>query len=103
MSSSRPALTTTPDELQALRAEFRTMGSGRFDLVKDEESGIAILTINNFAKRNSLSGFMMAQMDEVLTELESWSQVCARVSCPRLVTFTHLPHLVSTCARRAKL
>ena len=51
------------------------MGSGRFDLRKDSESGIAVLTINNFAKRNSISGFMMSQMDEVLTELENWTEV----------------------------
>jgi ethylmalonyl-CoA/methylmalonyl-CoA decarboxylase len=68
--------TTTPDELIALRQEFRTMGTGRFDLVRDDESGIAVLTINNFEKRNSLSGYMMSQMDDVLTELECWSQVC---------------------------
>lgn len=65
----------TPDELHALRQEFRTMGTGRFDLVRDNETGIAILTINNFEKRNSLSGFMMSQMDDVLSELESWSEV----------------------------
>lgn len=76
----------TPDELFALRQEFRTMGTGRFNLRKDEETGIAVLTINNFEKRNSLSGFMMSQMDNVLTELENWSEVSL---CLNLVSKPH--------------
>ena len=56
------------------------MGSGRFDLTKDDETGVAVLTINNYEKRNSLSGFMMSQMDEVLTELENWTKVSVQLS-----------------------
>ena len=61
--------------LDVLRREFSTVGSGKFDLFKDDQTGIAQLTIDNVERRNSLSGYMMAQMADVITELEQWKSV----------------------------
>lgn len=61
--------------LDVLRKEFSKVGRGAFELIKDDDTGIALLTINNVERRNSLSGLMMAQFDEVLTRLEEWQEV----------------------------
>ena len=61
-------------ELTRIRQEFSSLGSGSIDLLKDSSTGIAIMTINNYAKRNSFSGKMIAQFDEILKDLESWSE-----------------------------
>lgn len=61
--------------LDVLRKEFSKVGKGTFELRKDEETGIALLTINNVERRNSLSGLMMAQFNVVLTQLEEWKEV----------------------------
>jgi ethylmalonyl-CoA/methylmalonyl-CoA decarboxylase len=62
-------------DLVELRELFRGLGGGKFQLVMDDESAIAVLTIDHPERRNSVTGHMMAQMDEVLTQLESWSRV----------------------------
>lgn len=64
---------TEETELTRIRNEFSSFGSGQLDLDLDNEEGIAVLTINNYAKRNSFSGKMIAQFDSVLKDLESWS------------------------------
>lgn len=61
--------------LDVLRREFSKTGKGSFELRKDETSGVATLTINNVERRNSFSGLMMAQFNEVLTQLEEWKEV----------------------------
>lgn len=61
--------------LDVLRKEFSEVGKGTFELRKDEGTGIALLTINNVERRNSLSGLMMAQFNDVLTRLEEWNDV----------------------------
>lgn len=61
--------------LDILRKEFSKVGKGTFELRKDEETGVALLSINNVERRNSLSGLMMAQFNDVLTQLEEWKEV----------------------------
>ena len=60
--------------LGVLRKEFSKVGSGTFELSKDDGTGIALLSINNVERRNSLSGLMMAQFNDVLTQLEEWKE-----------------------------
>jgi len=60
-------------ELDRIRNEFVAFGSGSLDLDMSYPDGIAVITINNYVKRNSFSGKMIAQFDSILTQLESWS------------------------------
>lgn len=62
--------------LEVLRREFSTIGEGRFTLFKDDASGVATLTIDHPERKNALSGAMMAQFSDIITELEEWKQVC---------------------------
>lgn len=67
-------------DLVELRKQFQAMGTGQFDLIRDKKSGIAVVTINHPDKRNSVTGSMMAQMDDVLSELENWTEVSGLLS-----------------------
>ena len=53
--------------------ELSAFEGGTIDLTKDEESGIAILVINNPTRKNSFTGTMMVQLRYVLDELEQWT------------------------------
>ena len=78
-------------KLDSIRSEFLALGqnsggssqnpdcSGTFNLVKDGESGIALLAIRNVDKKNCFSGSMMAQFADFLTEVEQWKEVRADV------------------------
>ena len=48
---------------------------GQFDLKLDHKSGIATLCINNPVRKNAISGPMMVQFSDLLTQLESWKEV----------------------------
>ncbi|KAI1280720.1 Ethylmalonyl-CoA decarboxylase [Halotydeus destructor] len=77
MSNSLATILNNPDsdaDIVTLREEFRKIGNGTFELVKDDSNGIAVLTIDHPERKNSLSGSMMAQFDGVLKELETWNE-----------------------------
>lgn len=63
------------DAIQSIRREYSTLGDGSLELVKDEATGVAVLTLNHFDKRNSWSGRMMSQFHDILSDLEEWKEV----------------------------
>ncbi|XP_059151584.1 ethylmalonyl-CoA decarboxylase-like [Physella acuta] len=60
--------------LLAIRNELVKFEGGSVDLEMDDNTGIATILINNPAKRNSLSGKMMVEMADHITQLEKWSK-----------------------------
>ncbi|CAB1321363.1 unnamed protein product, partial [Coregonus sp. 'balchen'] len=50
---------------------------GSIDLVK-QESGIAVLTVNNPARMNAFSGSMMVELEKRMSQLEEWTEGKAR-------------------------
>lgn len=45
---------------------------GQVDLTKDESTGVATITLNNPDRRNALSGHMMVQLADAISNLEEW-------------------------------
>jgi hypothetical protein len=62
--------------IEQIRNEFFNYKGGTIDLVKDTNSGIASICINHPQRKNSLSGAMMAQLTDIIAELEEWREVC---------------------------
>lgn len=56
-----------------LKIKLQEFPGGSIDLQK-KENGIGILTLNNPSKRNAISGVMMLQLLEKVTELENWTE-----------------------------
>lgn len=56
-----------------IREKLRAFPGGSIDLTK-QESGIAVMTLNNPARMNAFSGSMMLELEERVHELESWSE-----------------------------
>lgn len=48
-------------------------GPGSVNLHKDEQTGMATITINNPSKRNAFNGKMMVDLNNCVEELEGWS------------------------------
>ena len=59
--------------VETVKAEFVRYEGGRIDLDKNEDSGIATITLRHEEKRNAISGKMMCQFSDIVTELEDWS------------------------------
>lgn len=45
--------------LQEIREELQKYPGGSVELTKDDDTGIAVLTLNNLGKKNSLSGMSL--------------------------------------------
>lgn len=58
-----------PDEI---REKLLAFPGGSIDLCK-QDSGIALLTVNNPSRMNAFSGSMMVDLEARVTELENWS------------------------------
>ncbi|CAH1400307.1 unnamed protein product [Nezara viridula] len=57
--------------LEQIKDIFKQYGSGSIDLSLVDD-GIGILVINNPEKRNAMSGKMMVQLCDAISELEKW-------------------------------
>ncbi|XP_014877890.1 ethylmalonyl-CoA decarboxylase [Poecilia latipinna] len=55
------------------RQKLRAFPGGSVDLLK-QDSGVAVLTINNPARMNAFSGSMMVDLEEKVSQLESWTE-----------------------------
>lgn len=55
-----------------IRKKLQVFPGGSIDLHK-QESGIAVLTVNNPSRMNAFSGSMMVDLEERVTELENWT------------------------------
>ncbi|KAK3089096.1 hypothetical protein FSP39_000721 [Pinctada imbricata] len=61
------------DRFRSTYDRFSLIRGGSIDLSKDEDSGIALITLNHTERKNAMSGKMMCDLADVVTELESWS------------------------------
>ena len=59
--------------VDSIKAEFSKIGEGSVTLVKDENTGIAKLTLTNPRIHSALSGKMMCELNDAIVELEGWS------------------------------
>lgn len=55
-----------------IREKLQAFPGGSIDLLK-QESGIAVLTINNPPRMNAFSGSMMVELEDRVSQLESWT------------------------------
>lgn len=61
--------------IEQIRRQYHDYKGGQFELIKDESTGLATLCINNSERKNAISGAMMAQFTDIVTELEQWKEV----------------------------
>lgn len=54
------------------RHKFAALGDGSVSLQKDDETGIATVTLKHQEKKNALSGSMMVQLADIAEDLSSW-------------------------------
>ncbi|XP_034031239.1 ethylmalonyl-CoA decarboxylase [Thalassophryne amazonica] len=57
---------------QEIRDKLQAFPGGSVDLLK-QDSGIAVLTINNPSRMNAFSGSMMVDLEEKVSQLEKWT------------------------------
>uniref|UniRef100_A0A673CVJ7 Ethylmalonyl-CoA decarboxylase 1 n=2 Tax=Sphaeramia orbicularis TaxID=375764 RepID=A0A673CVJ7_9TELE len=57
---------------EEIREKLQAFPGGSIDLHK-QESGIAVMTINNPSRMNAFSGSMMVDLEERVTQLENWT------------------------------
>ncbi|XP_071486693.1 ethylmalonyl-CoA decarboxylase-like [Diadema antillarum] len=55
-----------------IRLRLQELEGGSVDLVKDNETGIARVVINNPSKGNAMTGSMMVDLADIIKELEKW-------------------------------
>jgi len=56
------------------RAHLGKFGGGSIDLLFDHDTGMASLVLNRPEKKNALSGSMMVELSDAVTELEKWKE-----------------------------
>ncbi|CAL8248638.1 unnamed protein product [Lota lota] len=59
---------------EEIKEKLRAFPGGSVDLLTQEESGLAVLTINNPSRMNAFSGGMMVELEERVSQLEAWMQ-----------------------------
>uniref|UniRef100_A0A3B3DPS0 Ethylmalonyl-CoA decarboxylase 1 n=1 Tax=Oryzias melastigma TaxID=30732 RepID=A0A3B3DPS0_ORYME len=57
---------------EEIKEKLQAFPGGSIDLLK-QDSGIAVLTINNPPRMNAFSGTMMVDLEEKVTQLENWT------------------------------
>uniref|UniRef100_A0A665TFN6 Ethylmalonyl-CoA decarboxylase 1 n=1 Tax=Echeneis naucrates TaxID=173247 RepID=A0A665TFN6_ECHNA len=58
---------------EEIREKLLAFPGGSIDLLK-QDSGIAVLTINNPSRMNAFSGSMMVDLEEQVNQLENWTE-----------------------------
>ena len=58
--------------MDSVKAEFLHYKGGSVKLVKNEETGIATISLCHPEKRNAISGRMMCQLNDIVADLENW-------------------------------
>ncbi|XP_055349069.1 ethylmalonyl-CoA decarboxylase-like [Paramacrobiotus metropolitanus] len=76
-AAALPKLCMDSAELQKRCGDFLRIcredgGEGSLDLSFSCDDSLAEIKINNYTKRNALSGKMMLELERIVTELESW-------------------------------
>lgn len=57
---------------QQVRDDLNKLAGGKVELDKDEETGIATVTLCNPQKANAITGSMMVQLADIVQDLEQW-------------------------------
>ncbi|XP_052475434.1 ethylmalonyl-CoA decarboxylase isoform X2 [Carassius gibelio] len=65
---------TSGSATEGIREKLQAFPGGSVELRKQRDSGVALLTLNNPARRNALSGSMMLDLEQRLCELETWTE-----------------------------
>lgn len=63
-----------PDIMEKFLDRLSKYGGGEILLEKDNSSGVAVVTIENYKRKNALTGHMMVALKGVVNELEAWEQ-----------------------------
>jgi len=61
-------------DIDEICQQFSRYEGGKIDLTKDEDTGIATITINHAERKNAFSGSMMVQLRNVVNILEDWKE-----------------------------
>ncbi|KAL8615104.1 hypothetical protein ACOMHN_009180 [Nucella lapillus] len=61
-------------QLADIRQHLQQYQAGSVELSKDADTGIAVLTLNNPSRKNALSGSMMVELSDHVTELSQWEE-----------------------------
>ncbi|XP_005098740.1 ethylmalonyl-CoA decarboxylase [Aplysia californica] len=67
--------------LQPIRTQLATFEGGSVELEMDNSSGIAVLTLSNPRRLNSMTGKMMVDMADCVGELELWKEGKGLIMC----------------------
>ncbi|CAG7728012.1 unnamed protein product, partial [Allacma fusca] len=59
-------------DLNRVKDHFKQFQGGRVILTKDEDSGVAFICLDHPEKKNSFSGKMMVELNEIISELQGW-------------------------------
>ncbi|CAL8261050.1 unnamed protein product [Boreogadus saida] len=59
---------------EEIREKLRAYPGGAVDLLTQGDTGLAVLTVNNPSRMNAFSGAMMVELEERVSQLESWTQ-----------------------------
>lgn len=62
--------------IEQIRQEFAVTPAGELQLSLDNITGVATLCISNPSRKNCFTGYMMAQLTDVLDQLQQWKEVC---------------------------
>ncbi|XP_051577568.1 ethylmalonyl-CoA decarboxylase [Myxocyprinus asiaticus] len=73
LQQNRTVCSHTDGSAGDIREKLRAFTGGSIELQK-QESGIAVLTVNNPARMNAFTGSMMLELEERVHELETWSE-----------------------------
>ncbi|CAG12896.1 unnamed protein product, partial [Tetraodon nigroviridis] len=71
---------------EEITEKLQAFPGGSIDLLK-QESGVAVLTVNNPSRRNAFSGSMMVELEQKVSQLESWTQGKGLIVCGAGGTF----------------
>ena len=77
-------------DIEQIQREFSQHVGGEFELIKDQDSGIALLCIKNWSKTNCFTGSMMAKFTDPRAILERGEIVKRRYTtvCSFFVVFS---------------
>lgn len=64
--------------IEEIRKEFGATPAGELRLNMDNNTGVATLCLINPGRKNCLTGYMMAQLADVIDELQQWKEVSCR-------------------------
>lgn len=67
--------------LHTIRKNLATFEGGSVDLDMDDSTGIAVVTLNNPRRLNAMTGKMMVDMADCVSELEQWKEGKGIVLC----------------------